>query len=91
MFQNNFGIALERTGHFTAATEAYRAALVADSTYRKAALSLSRVEGKADTAEPVDVAMLAVAFQNDVRFWRETRPEPVVGVVKPDSLTLPEQ
>lgn len=77
VFQNNFGIALERTGHFTAATEAYRAALAADSTYRKASLSLSRVEGKADTVEPVDVAMLAVAFQNDVRFWRETRPEPL--------------
>jgi Flp pilus assembly protein TadD len=85
VFQNNFGIALERTGHFTDATEAYRAALAADSTYRKASLSLSRVEGKVDTVEPVDVAMLAVAFQNDVRFWRETRLEPLATAgVKPE-------
>ena len=45
VFQNNFGTALERSGHFVAAREAYQAALQADSTYEKAAVGLERVNG----------------------------------------------
>ena len=46
VFQNNFGTALERSGHFVTAREAYQAALQADSTYEKAAVGLARVNAQ---------------------------------------------
>src|SRR5204862_7317780 len=44
VFQNNLGTALERSGYFVAASQAYQAALDADSTYGKAAVGLERVK-----------------------------------------------
>ena len=41
--QNNLGVALERTGRFTAAGVAYRSALEADSGHRRASESLARI------------------------------------------------
>jgi len=62
--QNNLGVALERTGHFGAAAEAFTAALAADEGYAKAEISLSRVEEQeaAHGSEPVDMAALAAGF-----------------------------
>ena len=74
IFQNNLGIALERTGHYVAATEAYRAALAVDSTYEKASVSLARVEGREESpdTQPVELASLSRRFQEEVARWRGT-------------------
>ncbi|MBA3317439.1 MAG: tetratricopeptide repeat protein [Gemmatimonadales bacterium] len=76
VFQNNFGTALERTGRFAAAKQAYEAALAADSTYGKAAASLARVSphAESDTAI-VDLAALATEFQAEVERWRDSTVE----------------
>lgn len=68
-FQNNLGIALEHLGQYSLATNAYRGALKADGNYTKAVASLARVEfRKEDPATvPVDLAVLAGAFDRDVR------------------------
>ena len=50
VFQNNFGTALERSGHFVTAREAYQAALTADSTYEKAAVGLERRQARVRVA-----------------------------------------
>lgn len=62
--QNNLGIALERTGHYTAADEAYALALQADPAHGKALISRTRVAGliSDDPAEAVDLAALAAGF-----------------------------
>jgi predicted Zn-dependent protease len=72
VFQNNFGTALERSGHFVAAREAYQAALTADSTYQKAAVALERVisHGAESDSSSVDVASLSREFQTQVEEWR---------------------
>jgi tetratricopeptide (TPR) repeat protein len=74
VFQNNLGTALERSGHFTAAKQAYEAALAADSTYSKASVGLARVTGREDSTEtaPVDLTALSQEFQSQVQQWRET-------------------
>jgi predicted Zn-dependent protease len=90
VFQNNLGIALERTGHYTAAAEAYKATLAADSAYSKAAASLARVDGREDEpgVEPVAVAELGDSFASEVKDWNEQRvsqvatPTPDSGAVK---------
>lgn len=94
VFQNNFATALERSGHITAAKEAYTKALAADSTYAKAAVGLERVTTQgtvADTAA-VDIPSLARGFEAEIAQWR-TRPvtgDPSVstGVVA-DSTQMP--
>ena len=79
-FQNNFGLALERTGYYKAAADAYRAALGVDSTYGKAAISLSRVEQltEASTLPPLDLAVVMQRFLEQVEVWRsEIEEDPV--------------
>ena len=88
-FANNLGVALERTGHPTAAAQAYRAALEADSTYSKASRSLARVEAITDDTTSVDVTALAAAYKQQLDAERQTRL--AKGVVKPDSIKLPER
>lgn len=63
--QNNLGIALERTGHYQAAEEAFGLALAAEEDYTKAAESLGRVAGLVQDSElvPVDLAALAESFR----------------------------
>jgi tetratricopeptide (TPR) repeat protein len=97
VFQNNLGIALERTGHIGAAREAFLAAIAADSSYLKAQVSLRRVEGvEEDPAMlPVELGALADAFEREVQRWREERMAvvtPEIGVaVTPESLpTVPD-
>jgi Tfp pilus assembly protein PilF len=94
VFQNNLGIALERTGQIDAARASYRAAIAADSTYRKAQASLARLEGvERDPAVPaVELSVLADAFEREVQRWREERvaagePDPVGVAETPTSLT----
>jgi tetratricopeptide (TPR) repeat protein len=102
VFQNNLGIVLERTGHIGAAREAFVAAIAADSSYVKAQVSLKRVEGREDDPAviPVELSVLADAFEREVQRWREERmaavtPETGVTVTPeslatiPDSLPLP--
>jgi Tfp pilus assembly protein PilF len=88
-FANNLGVALERTGHPSAAADAFRAALKADSTYVKASRSLARVESKTDSTT-VDVSALAAAFNDGIQAARQTH---VVAktAVKPESVKPPER
>jgi len=74
-FENNLGIALERTGHLTLAAEAYRHALQSDSTYAKAQVSLARVAqlGDDSSADSVTVASLGDAFAEEVSSWQASR------------------
>jgi tetratricopeptide (TPR) repeat protein len=93
VFQNNLGIALERTGHIGMAREAFLAAIAADSSYAKARVSLERVQGIEDDPSmlPVELSVLADAFEREVQQWREERMAvvtPEIGLaVTPDSLT----
>jgi predicted Zn-dependent protease len=84
VFQNNFGTALERSGHFVAARQAYEAALAADSTYAKAAVGLERVNahGAESDSSTVDAAALSREFQSEVEQWR-TRSAVAADSVKP--------
>jgi Flp pilus assembly protein TadD len=71
-FQNNLGVALERAGYVTQAVDAFRAALVADSGYEKARLSLVRVEklvGSVPVTE-LDLSALAADFVEEVKRWQ---------------------
>jgi tetratricopeptide (TPR) repeat protein len=70
-FQNNLGITLERTGHYTLAAEAYRAALVSDSTFTKASVNLERVAGLTEDPDtpPVDLQSLSEEFQRQIAGW----------------------
>jgi Flp pilus assembly protein TadD len=69
VFQNNLGIALERSGRYALATEAYKAAVAADSGYNKAVMSLARVQGRTDdpSLAPIDLSLLAENFDKQVR------------------------
>lgn len=77
-FHNNLGIALERTGRVVQAADAYRAALGIDSTYQKASINLTRVEGvKQDSSVvPVDLGGLARSFVEEVGGWRGSKTTP---------------
>ena len=83
VFQNNFGTALERSGHFADAARAYEAALRADSTYGKAAVGLERVKahGAGSDTSSVDAAVLSREFQEQVEQWRARGAADSVGVV----------
>jgi tetratricopeptide (TPR) repeat protein len=72
VFQNNLGMALERSGYPTAAAKAYETAIALDSTYRKASVGLGRVTGGGQTPEetPVDLASLSQRFQEEITGWR---------------------
>ena len=87
VFQNNFGTALERSGHFVTAGEAYKAALQADSTYEKAAGGLERVKvhGAESDSSSVDVPALSREFQAQIEQWR-TRSVTADSTVSTDSV-----
>jgi tetratricopeptide (TPR) repeat protein len=100
-FQNNLGVALERSGHVAQAAEAFRAALVADAGYEKAKVSLQRVEPLIPTATETNVVVLselASVFADEVERWKAdalptqsetTEPVEVVEPVPPVVLTSP--
>ncbi|PID80798.1 hypothetical protein CSB20_05555 [bacterium DOLZORAL124_64_63] len=63
-FENNLGVALEQSGHYGAAGEAFARALAADSSYEKAEISLARIEEMGNTEQDtIDVAALAESFR----------------------------
>ena len=72
VFQNNLGTALERSGHPTAAAQAYEAAIAVDSSYAKASVALARVTSGAQEPESVsvDLARLSQKFQDEIESWR---------------------
>ena len=69
VFQNNLGIALEHTGRFMLATQAYKSAVAIDGGYTKAKLSLARVEGRVEDPSmiPVELVTLAQTFDREIR------------------------
>ena len=90
VFQNNFGLALERTGHIAAAQLAFQAALQADSTYAKAVVSLARVSALvADTTDVVDIDELAQLFRMQLGIWRDNAGG-TVGDAVVDSVASPD-
>ena len=92
LFQNNLGMALERSGYMVAALHHYQAAVRDDAGYTKAVKNAERLQGiVTDTTlqDEVSVSDLAEAFRVKVKMWKETvTPQPQVKlVVKPDSVT----
>lgn len=73
IFHNNLGVAMERTGHYRAAEQAYRTAFEVDESHQKAQVSLARVEGleQDPSLEPIDLEVLAESFVEEVKGWRE--------------------
>jgi len=78
VFQNNLGTALESAGHRSAAMVAYGAALVADSTYAKARVSLERTAELDESVpdSPVDLEVVAWEFVTRIERWRNGLTEP---------------
>jgi len=72
---NNLGVALERTGHYVAAAEAFTLALVADEDYLKATESLARVEGLTEVEGTVAVDLVALAESFSVESVSEVNPD----------------
>jgi tetratricopeptide (TPR) repeat protein len=72
VFQNNLGVALERSGYPEAAARAYEAAIAVDSTYHKASVALARVTSGSQQveSEPVDLEKLAQQFGDEIDIWR---------------------
>ena len=70
-FQNNLGMALEWSGHFRAAEEAYRAAVDIDGSYEKASANLERVAVVHQEPDlgPVDLAAAAQGFVEEIEGW----------------------
>jgi tetratricopeptide (TPR) repeat protein len=89
VFQNNLGMALERSGHPTAAAKAYEAAIALDSTYRKASASLARITAvtQEPDSETVDLAALAQQFQTQVEGWRGSREASDSTAIPGDTVT----
>ena len=77
VFQNNLGVALERSGYPVAASKAYEAAIAADSSYRKASVALARVTSgeQQPESESVDLDGLAQQFVAELDTWRTSQPE----------------
>jgi Flp pilus assembly protein TadD len=74
-FQNNLGVALERTGHLNEAAEAYRAALEVDPDHERARISLTRVEERLAAGDwpAIDLQSMAGLFADEIAFWREQK------------------
>ena len=86
--RNNLGMALELTGHFGQAAQAYRDALTIDADYHKAAENLERVsavEGGSGQ-EPIDLDRAAQEFGDDIAAWRT--PDASEFMPKFDSLPI---
>jgi superkiller protein 3 len=75
VFQNNLGVALENSGMLGGAKRAFGAAVSADSTYRKAQISLERVQTQLGDSEgePVDLTEFVRAFVEELTLWKSTR------------------
>ena len=94
VFHNNLGIALEQTGHYGAAKEAFEAALDADSTYGKARVSLDRVSPLATRpgAEELTLEDFATGFELQIQMWKDAEAaaiQPAIDI-EVDVDTVPE-
>jgi tetratricopeptide (TPR) repeat protein len=75
LFQNNYGMALERSGYRVAALRHYEEAVRNDSTFTKAVKNAERLRGVVtDTTatEEVSVSDLAEAFRQKVKTWKDS-------------------
>lgn len=90
--QNNLGIALERTGHFTAAGEAYARAIEAQPGHARATESLARVSGLAEAADqiPVDLAAVAAGFSARPELIATEADMEVASAVEPSTPVIDE-
>jgi tetratricopeptide (TPR) repeat protein len=82
VFHNNLGMALEHTGRYRAAEEAYAAAVALNDSYGKAVDNLARVEEVVEEVgyDPVDFAALAQGFVDEIVRWEAAASsEPVPG------------
>lgn len=72
VFQNNLGVVLERIGDLITARQAFGIAVDADSTYRKAQISLERVQSQIGDApgEPTDLTVFARSFVEMLQAWK---------------------
>jgi tetratricopeptide (TPR) repeat protein len=83
LFQNNYGMALERSGYKVAALRHYEEAVRNDSTFTKAMKNAQRLRGAVtDTTvkEEVAVSDQAEAFRQKVKTWKDGTSK---GDVKP--------
>jgi Flp pilus assembly protein TadD len=73
VFFNNLGMALESTGHFRAAAEAYEAAVSLDGSYEKASANFARIDVVLEdpALEAVDLAVMAQRFVDEIKSWNE--------------------
>ncbi len=84
IFQNNYGVALERSGYPVAALHAYEAAVRDDSGYMKAVDNVNRLRDSVPDSAKDEVSMqdLAETFRQKVKGWKETlTPPPEVPIV----------
>lgn len=73
VFQNNFGMALERSGHKVAALQHYEKAVQHDSTFTKAVKNVERMKPLVDSTAVVEVNVMELAeqFRQKVKMWKE--------------------
>jgi tetratricopeptide (TPR) repeat protein len=84
VFQNNYGMALERSGYKVSALRHYEEAVRNDSTFTKAVKNAARLRGTVtDTTatEEVSVNNLAEAFRLKVKAWKDSVVKPEVKPV----------
>lgn len=87
VFLNNLGMALESTGHFRAAHDVYESAVALDDSYEKASANMDRVAVVLEDPdlEPVDLAVIAQSFVEEVERWGTV----MVENSEPDTTRLP--
>lgn len=73
IFLNNLGMALESTGHYRAAEEAYMSAVAIDVSYEKAAANLDRIAVVLEDPdlESLDLVLVARSFVDEMKSWGE--------------------
>jgi len=91
-FHNNMGMALEHTGHYRAAEEAYAAAVALNDSYGKAVDNLARVEEVVEEPgyEPVDFAALAQNFADEIVRWEIAETSPADSIVAEHTVSVPD-
>ncbi len=89
-FQNNLGVALERTGYLLDAAEAYAKALEADQSYAKAAVSLARVEERSAHVSSPRTDLQALADRYDAEPAGSAEQAADADSAGPDGAFLPE-
>ncbi|MBC7896491.1 MAG: tetratricopeptide repeat protein, partial [Cytophagaceae bacterium] len=73
VFQNNLGMALERSGYKVAALKHYEKAVQHDSTFMKAVKNAERLKVVVDSSATVEVNVMDLAeqFRQKVKTWKD--------------------